>query len=50
MALTLGAMAIVFSNAGVGPDGKPLLSHMAAVGTNGREPATSLPSLCRGGQ
>jgi SP family sugar:H+ symporter-like MFS transporter len=31
MALTLGAMAIVFSTASVGPDGKPLLSHMAAV-------------------
>jgi SP family sugar:H+ symporter-like MFS transporter len=31
MTLTLGAMAIVFNTAGVGPDGKPLLSHMAAV-------------------
>ena len=31
MALTLGAMAVVFATAGVGPDGKPLLSHMAAV-------------------
>jgi hypothetical protein len=31
MALTLGAMAIVFATASVGPDGKPLLSHMAAV-------------------
>jgi len=31
MALTLGAMAIVFNTASVGPDGKPLLSHMAAV-------------------
>ena len=31
MALTLGAMAIVFSTASVGSDGKPLLSHMAAV-------------------
>src|SRR5499427_4909853 len=31
MALTLGAMAIVFNTAGVGPDGKPLLSHTAAV-------------------
>jgi SP family sugar:H+ symporter-like MFS transporter len=31
MALTLGAMAIVFGSAGVGPDGKPLLSHMEAV-------------------
>jgi SP family sugar:H+ symporter-like MFS transporter len=31
MALTLGAMAVVFGTASVGPDGKPLLSHMAAV-------------------
>jgi SP family sugar:H+ symporter-like MFS transporter len=31
MAVTLGAMAIVFATAGVGPDGKPLLSHTAAV-------------------
>src|SRR6516225_1243221 len=31
MALTLGAMAIVFNTASVGPDGKPLLSHTAAV-------------------
>ena len=31
MALTLGTMAIVFNTAGVGPDGKPLLSHTAAV-------------------
>jgi hypothetical protein len=31
MALTLGAMAIVFNTASLGPDGKPLLSHMAAV-------------------
>ena len=31
MTLTLGAMAAVFATAGVGPDGKPLLSHMAAV-------------------
>jgi len=31
MALTLGAMAFVFNTAGVGPDGKPLLSHVAAV-------------------
>jgi hypothetical protein len=31
MALTLGAMAVVFATASVGPDGKPLLSHMAAV-------------------
>jgi len=29
--LTLGAMAFVFNTAGVGPDGKPLLSHVAAV-------------------
>jgi len=32
MALTLGAMAGVFGTASVGPDGKPLLGHMAAVG------------------
>src|SRR5215470_9695008 len=32
MALTLGAMAMVFNTASVGPDGRPLLSHMAAVG------------------
>ena len=31
MALTLGAMAVVFATAGVGADGKPVLSHMAAV-------------------
>jgi SP family sugar:H+ symporter-like MFS transporter len=31
MALTLGAMAIVFGTAAVGPDGKPLLSHMEGV-------------------
>jgi SP family sugar:H+ symporter-like MFS transporter len=31
MALTLGAMAIVFGTAGVGPDAKPLLNHTAAV-------------------
>src|SRR6478609_8765592 len=31
MALTLGAMAIVYGTAGAGPDGKPLLSHSAAV-------------------
>jgi len=31
MALTLGAMAVVFNTASIGPDGKPLLSHMAAV-------------------
>ena len=31
MALTLGAMAIVFGHAGVGPDGKPLLDHTGAV-------------------
>src|SRR5437660_5054755 len=31
MSVTLGAMAIVFGTAGVGPDGKPMLSHPAAV-------------------
>jgi MFS transporter, SP family, sugar:H+ symporter len=31
MTLTLGAMAVVFATAGVGPNGKPVLSHMAAV-------------------
>jgi MFS transporter, SP family, sugar:H+ symporter len=31
MALTLGAMAIVFATATVGPNGQPLLSHIAAV-------------------
>ena len=31
MALTLGAMAIVFGTAGAGADGKPLLSHSAAM-------------------
>ena len=31
MALTLGALAVVFATAGVGPDGKPLLGHAAAV-------------------
>ncbi len=31
MALTLGAMAAVFATASAGPDGKPVLSHMAAV-------------------
>jgi SP family sugar:H+ symporter-like MFS transporter len=31
MALTLGAMALVFATAGVGPDGKPVLTHAAAV-------------------
>ena len=31
MTLTLGAMAAVFAMAGVGPDGKPMLSHGAAV-------------------
>jgi len=31
MALTLGAMAIVFGTAGAGPDGKPLLGHTEAV-------------------
>src|SRR5205823_2655645 len=31
MTVTLAAMAVVFATAGVGPDGKPMLSHMAAV-------------------
>ena len=31
MTLTLGAMAAAFATAGAGPDGKPVLSHMAAV-------------------
>ena len=31
MALTLGALAIVFGTAGLGPDGKPLLGHSEAV-------------------
>jgi SP family sugar:H+ symporter-like MFS transporter len=31
MAVTLGALAVVFATAGTGPDGKPLLSHGAAV-------------------
>jgi SP family sugar:H+ symporter-like MFS transporter len=31
MTLTLGAMAVVFATAGAGPDGKPVLSHMAAI-------------------
>lgn len=31
MTVTLAAMAVVFARAGVGPDGKPMLSHMAAV-------------------
>jgi MFS transporter, SP family, sugar:H+ symporter len=31
MTLTLGAMALVFATAGVGPNSKPLLSHTAAV-------------------
>ena len=31
MALTLGAMAFIFATAGVTADGKPLLSHVAAV-------------------
>ena len=31
MTLTLGAMATVFATAVAGPDGKPVLSHMAAV-------------------
>jgi SP family sugar:H+ symporter-like MFS transporter len=31
MTLTLGAMAAVFASASAGPDGKPMLSHIAAV-------------------
>ena len=31
MTLTLGAMAAVFATANAGPDGKPVLGHMAAV-------------------
>ena len=31
MALTLGAMAVVFATAGVAADGKPVLTHLAAV-------------------
>ena len=31
MTLTLGAMAAVFATASAGPDGKPVLSHVAAV-------------------
>jgi MFS transporter, SP family, sugar:H+ symporter len=31
MAVTLGAMALVFGTASVGADGQPVLSHMAAV-------------------
>ena len=31
MTLTLGAMAAVFAMAGVGPRGKPMLNHVAAV-------------------
>jgi MFS transporter, SP family, sugar:H+ symporter len=31
MALTLGAMAVVFATAGVAADGKPVLTHVAAV-------------------
>jgi SP family sugar:H+ symporter-like MFS transporter len=31
MTVTLAAMAVVFATADIGPDGKPLLSHMAAV-------------------
>ena len=31
MALTLGAMALIFATAGVAADGKPLLTHVAAV-------------------
>ena len=31
MALTLGAIAAVFATAGVGPDGKPIITHVAAL-------------------
>ena len=31
MTLTLGAMAAAFATAATGPDGKPVLTHMAAV-------------------
>jgi len=31
MTVTLTAMAVVFATAGAGPDGKPVLTHMAAV-------------------
>ena len=31
MALTLGAMAAVFTSAGTGPDGRPMLTHGAAL-------------------
>jgi SP family sugar:H+ symporter-like MFS transporter len=31
MALTLGAMAVIFATAGVAADGKPVLTHVAAV-------------------
>jgi SP family sugar:H+ symporter-like MFS transporter len=31
MAVTLGAMALLFGRAGTGPDGKPLLTHGAAI-------------------
>jgi SP family sugar:H+ symporter-like MFS transporter len=31
MTVTLAMMAVVFATASVGPDGKPMLSHMAAV-------------------
>jgi len=31
MTLTLGAMAVVYATAGLGPDGKPVLGHIAAV-------------------
>jgi SP family sugar:H+ symporter-like MFS transporter len=31
MAVTLGAMALVFATAGIGADGRPLLSHAAAL-------------------
>src|SRR5205823_12783251 len=31
MTVTLAAMAVVFATAGLGPDGKPVLSHLAAM-------------------
>ena len=31
MTLTLGAMAVVYATAGLGPDGKPVLGHISAV-------------------
>ena len=31
MAVTLGIMAVIFATAGLGPEGRPLLSHGAAV-------------------